>query len=115
VNLIDNAIFWVSREPANQRVIDLDADGAAFVVTDSGPGIRPRDAEAVFEMGFTRRPSGRGMGLYISRQVLGQIGYVLTLDPYVQGRGATFRIARAAGGEATSDPEEPDPTENEET
>ncbi|HEY1562563.1 MAG TPA: ATP-binding protein [Caulobacteraceae bacterium] len=114
VNLIDNAIFWVSREPADQRYIELDSDGSAFTVTDSGPGIRPRDAEAVFEMGFTRRPSGRGMGLYISRQVLGQIGYVLTLDPYTQGRGATFRIAPAVGDGATLDTEEPDSADSEE-
>jgi signal transduction histidine kinase len=114
VNLIDNAIFWVSREPPDRRFIELDADGGAFIVSDSGPGIRPRDAEAVFEMGFTRRPSGRGMGLYISRQVLGQIGYALTLDPHVQGRGATFRIAPVTGDGAAIDADEPDPTEDEE-
>jgi hypothetical protein len=113
VNLIDNAIFWVSREPPDHRFVELGAEGSAFTVADGGPGIRPRDAEVVFEMGFTRRPNGRGMGLYISRQVLGQIGYALTLYPYVKGQGATFQIAPVAG-EAEPDEDQPDPIRDEE-
>jgi len=97
VNLVDNAIFWVASHGRSEgRLIDLDSDGEAFTVTDSGPGIRPRDRYVVFEMGFTRRPGGRGMGLYISRQTLRQVSYVLTLDQYEEGRGARFRIAPAA-------------------
>ena len=94
VNLVDNAIFWVtSGTRARTREIILDADGDALTVTDSGPGIRPRDAEAVFEMGFTRRPGGRGMGLYISRQALRHVGYDVTLDAFENSRGARFRIS----------------------
>ena len=94
VNLVDNAIFWVASHGRSKgRLIELDSHGEAFTVTDSGPGIRPRDRDVVFEMGFTRRPGGRGMGLYISRQTLRQVGYGLTLDQYEEGRGARFRIA----------------------
>ncbi len=94
VNLVDNAIFWVSsRDRGRERVIELDATGGAFLVGDSGPGIPPRDAASVFEMGFTRRPGGRGMGLYISRQILKEIGYELKLDRFVEGEGAQFRIS----------------------
>ena len=96
VNLVDNAIFWVISQRRNgKRLIVLDADSRAFTVTDNGPGVRPRDAKAIFEMGFTRRPGGRGMGLYISRQTLNQIGYELTLDPFESDRGARFRISPA--------------------
>ena len=96
VNLVDNAIFWVtSQKRDDKRLIELDADGKAFTITDSGPGIRTRDAEAVFEMGFTRRPGGRGMGLYIAQRTLNQIDYELTLDPFKSGRGARFRICPA--------------------
>ena len=96
VNLVDNAIFWLcSRKPGLERSIELDADGTTFFVTDSGPGVRQRDAQAIFEMGFTRRPGGRGMGLYISRRILKEIGYELTLDPSEISRGARFRISLA--------------------
>ena len=115
VNLIDNAIFWVGREPAGERKIELDGDGQAFSVTDSGPGIPARDAEAVFEMGFTRRPDGRGMGLYISRQVLARVGYQLILEPFVRGRGATFKIAPTGDGALPEDGEDGDLAEEQES
>lgn len=100
VNLVDNAIFWISsRKSSRDSSIELDADGTSFVVTDNGPGILPRDAEAIFEMGFTRRPGGRGLGLYISRRILKEIGYELTLDPFETSRGARFRISLADGSE----------------
>ena len=94
VNLMDNALFWLaSQDPKRERTIELDVDGPSLTVADTGPGIRARDAEAVFELGFTRRPGGRGMGLYISRQTLHQVGYDLTLDRFEEGRGARFRIS----------------------
>ena len=97
VNLVDNAIFWVDSGNRHvERKIRLDAEGEAFVVEDSGPGIVPRDAAAVFEMGFTRKPGGRGMGLYISRQTLRQNRYDLTLDRFQTGQGARFRIEPSA-------------------
>ncbi len=94
VNLVDNAVFWLAsrRETAAKRFIELDAEGDALTVTDNGPGIPVRDAEAVFEMGFTRRPAGRGMGLYISRRTLRDAGFDLSLDPFQRDKGATFRI-----------------------
>lgn len=94
VNLVDNAVFWLAsrRDATEDRLIELDADGDALTVTDNGPGIPARDAEAVFEMGFTRRPGGRGMGLYISRRTLEEVGFELSLRPVDQAKGASFRI-----------------------
>ena len=64
-----------------------------MIVTDNGPGVAPRDREAIFELGFTRKPGGRGLGLHISREVLEKIGYSLQLDPPGPTPGATFRLA----------------------
>jgi len=91
VNLVDNAIFWLKDRP-DPRTIELDADADAFVVSDTGPGIPDRDREAVFELGFTRKPGGRGLGLYISREALRSIGYDLILATRAPGKGAVFRI-----------------------
>ena len=69
VNLIDNAIYWISQQnPSEERRIKLDAEDGVFWVSDSGPGVNPVDRETIFEFGFTRKPGGRGMGLYISRE-----------------------------------------------
>ena len=62
-------------------------------MSDSGPGIAERDREIVFELGFTRKPGGRGLGLHISRDVLARANYRLSLapEPSVLG-GAQFEI-----------------------
>ncbi len=69
VNLIDNAIFWLD-DKKRDRKIHLDADTSGFLICNNGPAISDRDRAAIFELGFTRKPAGRGMGLYISRQTL---------------------------------------------
>ena len=50
VNLVDNAIFWVTDHP-QPRLVRLDADEQVISVEDSGPGVPRRDREAIFEPG----------------------------------------------------------------
>ena len=92
VNLVDNAIFWLKDRP-QPRHIRLDAAGTDLLVSDTGPGVARRDREIIFDLGFTRKPAGRGLGLHISRDALSRVGYDLTLDTPVKGEGATFRIS----------------------
>ncbi len=93
VNLVDNAIFWLSqRNPALERTIVLDTEQGVFRIRDSGPGVQRRDQEAIFEYGFTRKPGGRGMGLSVSRETLRRVGYDLTLAEPASDGGATFLI-----------------------
>ena len=88
VNLVDNAIFWLKDQ--NERKITLDVHGNSLVVKDTGPGIHERDYESVFELGFTRKPGGRGMGLHISKEVLDRVDYDLVIVP--AHSGTEFRI-----------------------
>ncbi len=93
VNLVDNAIFWLSQQnPNNERIITLDAHDGALLVSDTGPGVNVRDRDAIFDSGFTRKPGGRGMGLHIGREGLRQVGFDLHLINW-EG-GATFGILR---------------------
>ena len=91
MNLVDNAIFWL-QDQSEPRVIRLDADQGALIVADNGPGVQGRDREAIFEIGFTRKPGGRGLGLYISRDVLNKVGYDLIVEEPDDHEGAKFRI-----------------------
>ena len=91
VNLLDNAIFWLSQQnPQRERRIKLDARGGMLLVSDTGPGVDVRDREAIFEFGFTRKPGGRGMGLHIGRESLRRVGFDLQLIEW--DGGATFGI-----------------------
>lgn len=105
VNLIDNAVHWlsttnlVSRKGSTptDKTITLDFCSNAFIISDTGPGILPADHDAIFESGFSRKPGGSGLGLYITRTLLEEAGYELLLDPYVRDQGATFRITIPSG------------------
>ena len=93
VNLVDNAIYWLAGQNERlERRIQLDASGKAFRISDSGPGVNERDRDDIFDIGFTRKPGGRGMGLHISRATLREAGYDLVLTASGQGQGATFLI-----------------------
>ena len=94
VNLVDNAIFWLSQQnPQRERSIKLDERGGRLLISDTGPGVNVRDREAIFEFGFSRKPGGRGMGLHIGRESLRRVGFDLRL---IEGNGgATFGVVPA--------------------
>jgi hypothetical protein len=97
VNLIDNAIYWL-KDHKPPRLITLTADTDGFLVGNNGPCIPARDREAIFDLRFTRKPGGRGMGLYISRQTLAKAGYRLTLEQ-VSDFAVCFKIAEQSESE----------------
>ena len=63
-----------------------------FSVTDTGPGIPPDQAEAIFDR-FTKLNSfvqGTGLGLSICREIAGLMGASVYLDTTYTGGGARF-------------------------
>ena len=80
VNLIDNFVFWLS-DKSGDRIISLGCKGSVYLIENNGSPINKRDAEAIFEQGFSRKPNGRGLGLYISKRTLGKEGMTLSLGP----------------------------------
>ncbi len=101
VNLVDNSIFWLERVHGRRREIILSSNSGEWIISDTGPGISAGDKKNIFSLNFSRRPGGRGMGLYISRQSLDKIGYELILiDSDI---GASFKLkpkAELAGKES---------------
>ncbi len=104
VNLVDNVIYWLAGQNERlERRIQLDATGKAFRVSDSGPGVHTRDRDDIFNIGFTRKPGGRGMGLHISRATLREVDYDLVLEAGGPERGATFLITPIKENDEQSD------------
>jgi signal transduction histidine kinase len=60
-------------------------------VQDDGPGIPADVQERIFEVFFSSRGGGTGLGLPIARQIVERHGGTIELDSAL-GRGATFRI-----------------------
>lgn len=96
VNLVDNAIYWLTDYRGEQR-ITLDSTKQGLVVRDSGPGVPERDRAAVFELGFTRKSGGSGYGLYIAREILRREGWDIELAPGSPDGGAEFVVSEIRG------------------
>lgn len=94
-NLVDNAIYWLMKSDLKvRRVILLHAtsDGR-LSVSNNGVPIPFQDRERIFNMGFTRKVGGRGMGLAISREILQADGVTLfCVDPIRSDMNVTFEI-----------------------
>jgi signal transduction histidine kinase len=74
-------------------------DTVVAAVTDSGPGVVPEAAEALFEPFFTTRSAqgAVGLGLTIARALARQEGGELTYEPS-DGHGARFVLRLPAAG-----------------
>ncbi|MFA5265990.1 MAG: ATP-binding protein, partial [Opitutaceae bacterium] len=95
LNLCINAIQAMESKTAERwlllstRRVD---NGIELAVTDNGPGIRPEISARLFQPFVTSKSSGFGLGLAICGDILGGLGASISADPYVEGRGATFRV-----------------------
>lgn len=73
INLIKNACEATSETdlPRIELSAGINADGRTFIaVQDNGTGIAPQAMERVFIPFFTTKPTGSGIGLSISRQIM---------------------------------------------
>ncbi len=92
-NLVENAAKYAS--PTGMHIDGDPADGVVTVtVSDQGEGIPPGDLPRIFRKFFRRdhgKPSGTGLGLWISRGLVEAHGGRLTADSTL-GQGSVFRF-----------------------
>lgn len=82
INVIDNAIYWLNTQRATDnpnKKITLSTQGNSLTISNNGPAIPTIDRESIFEFSFSRKESGRGMGLYISKETLNREGFDIRL------------------------------------
>ena len=82
LNLFDNAVYWLRSKNSGKRQIKvlLDGDEGQLTFADNGPGVNADDAPYIFEPFYSGRgEDGRGLGLYIARQLLERHDYSIEL------------------------------------
>jgi len=95
INIINNAIYWLrNKEP---RIIKLDywEDTNEIIIVNSGEKIPDYRLERIFELFYSQRPNGRGIGLYLSKQSLNEASldiYATNDKKYNSLNGACFVI-----------------------
>jgi signal transduction histidine kinase len=104
-NLISNSVYWLSHHRALQAgregndgfesliEVFVDRSNRKVIFRDNGSGIDWVDREKIFEPFFSKKPSGRGIGLYIVRNLCRENGIVLSLlDRDAEGRIPGFEF-----------------------
>jgi two-component system OmpR family sensor kinase len=98
-NLLDNALRYTPRAGRIDVTIDADANGAALIVADTGPGIPEEARERVFDRfyrGDDVATTGSGLGLSIVKRIVDAHGASIELGVPAEGNGlvVTVRFAR---------------------
>jgi signal transduction histidine kinase len=97
INLVDNSIYWLNQQKSGKRAITvrIDSINNQVIFADNGPGISEDLAEIVFSEFYSTKADGRGLGLYIVKELLDRINATISLIT-TEGRrllpGANFLI-----------------------
>jgi len=100
-NLLDNALYWAQQGDGPGQISVLVSARSAestdsksqveIAVTDSGPGVSERSADSIFDLNYSEKPNGYGVGLFIARESAersrGRLDLLNPGDP-----GAVFRL-----------------------
>ena len=104
INLFDNSIFWLSDINIKEKniIITLDGNNGKLIFSDNGPGINKDDTPYIFKPFYSAKEEGRGLGLYIARQLLERIDYSIWLADIKADMilsGANFVVSFVKQGE----------------
>ncbi len=104
INLFDNSIYWLASPGIFDKkiIVTLDGNNNRVIFSDNGPGISIDDKPYIFEAFYSGKEDGRGLGLYIARQLLKRMGYSISLAELESDQilsGANFVIDFTKEGE----------------
>jgi signal transduction histidine kinase len=91
LNLVLNAIDATDRGGRIHLEAKVEGKSIILSVEDDGRGIAPEDTSRLFQPYFTTKPSGTGLGLFVSRQIVEEMGGCLSFES-TPGQGATFIV-----------------------
>jgi two-component system sensor kinase FixL len=102
LNLVRNAIEAMAGTTGRDRELSVatrrsGANGVEVAVSDTGPGLPPRDFGDVFDPFVTTKPDGLGMGLAITRSIVDSHGGLIGVErTSMHGTTFVFSLPAAA-------------------
>lgn len=102
VNLFDNALYWLTTVDRERKIlIEADAKKDLIIFADNGPGVKKESENYIFEAFYSEKgKDGRGLGLYIAKQLLERYSYEIRLIQNPKEKilqGANFCIEYKGG------------------
>ena len=97
MNLFDNSLYWLKDTKRERKIlITMNGNEQRLIFSDNGPGIKVDDVNYIFEAFYSGKgEEGRGLGLYIARQLLDRYDYSIELAEFSRDKllaGANFVI-----------------------
>ncbi|MBN2374538.1 PAS domain S-box protein [bacterium] len=97
VNLLNNAIDVLTPHGIiTIKVAVVDKEELEIMVHDTGPGIPPEIQPKIFNLYFTTKPKGTGIGLSIVQRIIYEHGGMISVET-AEGRGTTFIMRMPKG------------------
>lgn len=89
-NLVQNAVQALNGKGRVEIDAQASDDGVELWVNDDGPGVADAIRSRVFDLWFSTKSNGTGLGLALAKKLVEGHGGQLSLEP--SSRGARFRI-----------------------
>ena len=98
LNLVQNALDAMPEGGTLTLRGAVTATHVQLQVCDTGSGIPAEQLAQIFEPLYTTKPEGTGLGLYITREIVGAHGGQIRVESVV-GQGTTFTLTLPRAGE----------------
>lgn len=95
INIINNAVYWMRNKESRTIKLDYLPETKEIIIANSGEKIPDYRLDKIFDLFYSQRPNGRGIGLYLSKQSLNEAGldiYATNEKKYNTLNGACFVI-----------------------
>jgi hypothetical protein len=81
INILDNALYWVNKNQTKEKeiVFKINTKNSTLIIADNGPGIREDITPMIFQEFFSLKADGRGLGLYIVKEILLRISAEISI------------------------------------
>ena len=97
INIVNNAIYWMRNVVHRKILLDYKEDTNEIIICNSGLKIEEHRLVKIFDIFYSNRPNGRGIGLYLSKQSLNESNldiYATNKKEYNLLNGACFVIKK---------------------
>jgi len=98
LNVAINALEAMSDGGALEMILEALPEQAEVRIIDTGPGIPDEVQRRIFDMHYTTKTTGTGIGLYLARSIVEAHGGEITVENR-PGRGSEFRLRLPAVGQ----------------
>jgi signal transduction histidine kinase len=95
INIINNALYWLRNSQEKSIRLDYWPNTEEILIINSGQKIEEHRLSKIFDLFYSNRPNGRGIGLFLAKESLNENYYDIyaTNDKnYNQLKGACFVI-----------------------